>query len=243
MRAGMELSRGVVYIAFGDRCLREADHSANSLALYCPELPRLLITDSKVAQSCFDEVWVRPMRHIRAKIDYLAETPFQDTLYMDSDTEVRSNLREMFQILDRFDIALTHDFARRRNYLALNIPEYESIPYAFPEMNGGLMLYRNNERVQRFLALWRQYFYRYQSVTNGWDQPTLRIALWQSEVRLHALPVEYNVRNLATRKRAAKRAALVSERGLLEPRILHWKGLNAPKWWHPLSPKYRRYRY
>ncbi len=38
--------------------------------------------------------------HIRSKVDYISETPFQRTLYLDADTRVCEDLTHMFELLD-----------------------------------------------------------------------------------------------------------------------------------------------
>lgn len=222
-------SRGVFYIAFGDRFRAEAEHSAASVKQHNPDLSTALFTDHEPNQRHFDHVKLIEPGHIRAKVDYIDQSPFEQTLYLDSDTEVQRDLTDLFDLLDRFDVAGTHDFARKRIGFAEQMPPYRVIPYAFPEFNGGVLLYRRNERTAEFFKLWRELFYRYKSVTQGWDQASLRMALWQSEVDLHTLPLEYNVRPRANREKAERSAREDGDHRKLEPHILHWHGLEDPE--------------
>ena len=58
--------------------------------------------------------------------------------------------------------------------------------------------------------------------TNGWDQISLRIALWQSNLSLYVLPVEYNVRGKDNRaKLDLPQVKADNGKDHLEPRILH----------------------
>ena len=78
-------TRGVVYVAFGDRFVAEAVHSVRSLQAQCPGLPAILFTDRPLPGAPFEEVRVVEVGHIRAKVDLLAQSPFDESLYLDSD--------------------------------------------------------------------------------------------------------------------------------------------------------------
>jgi lipopolysaccharide biosynthesis glycosyltransferase len=97
-------------------------------------------------------VRVAEVGHIRAKLDLLAQSPFDESLYLDSDTRVVYDLRDVFDVLDRCDVAMCHDFARKRSTMAQLVPEYAAIPYAFPEFNGGVILYSRSEAARQRLT-------------------------------------------------------------------------------------------
>ncbi|WP_185982938.1 glycosyltransferase [Aureimonas mangrovi] len=228
---------GVIYIAFGKFYRDEALFSARSLKRHC-DLPVTLFTDIATDDPAVDRVEIIDPTHKRAKIDYIGSSPYERTLYLDSDTMVVRDIRDVFVVLDRFNVAGVHDHSRKCDRWAKVIEEYAAIPYAFPEYNGGVLLFDASPASKAFLALWRELFHRYRDRTNGQDQATLRIALWQSGVALHSLPFEYNVRNAKIRQKMAKRARR-REAGLLAPRILHWHGLDN-RW--PLASLFSRYR-
>jgi hypothetical protein len=236
-------TRGVVYVAFGERFVAEAAYSARSLQQHCPGLPAVLFTDKPVTESPFDDVKLVEVGHIRAKVDLLAQSPFEQTLYIDSDTRVVRDLRDVFDVLGRFDLAMAHDFARKRSTMASRIPEYAAIPYAFSEFNGGVILYGRSPGATRFLELWRQRFHQYKEQTQGWDQASLRVAAWESGAQILTLPPEFNVRSEGVRRRVGKSVAAGTNPGVMVPRILHWHGLHEEKWWHRFSPKYRPFKY
>lgn len=215
-------SFGLLYVAFGESFLEEAKYSILSvrqqmpqvdIALFCDEIPewseRLRVKATHVEPG-----------HLRAKIDFLDQTPFEKTLYLDSDTLVMLDLSEIDQLLNRFEVLVTHDLARKRENVAEKIPEYAAIPYGFPEINGGILAFRFNRNTSDFLQLWKEKFYQYREESNGWDQPALRIALWDSQVATHTLPEEFNVRSKANRKKQRKNRALFGKNHL-SPRVIH----------------------
>lgn len=236
-------TRGVLYVAFGDRYVAEAVHSVVSLRRHCPGLPAILFTNRALAATPFDDVRVVEVDHSRAKVDLLGLSPFERTLYLDSDTRVVHDLRDVFHVLERFDVAMAHDFARKRRTMASVIAEYDAIPYAYSEFNGGVVLYGRTPGASRFLELWRERFHQFRDRTNGWDQPALRVAAWESGAHIMTLPPEFNVRSAAVRRRVAKSVSAGTNPGVMVPRVLHWHGLHAEKWWHRWSPKYSAWKY
>jgi hypothetical protein len=216
---------GVLYIAFGHSFTKEGVMSYRSLRRHMPHVKVCFMTDRVDLLSPHESdvnlivTQIQP-RHIRSKVDFVSESPFDKTLYLDSDTIVARDLSDVFESLDRFDVALTHDFARKRKKYADVIPEYAKIPYAFSEVNGGVFGFAKNERTDEFLRLWKSYFYKYFNVTNGWDQVSLRISLWESKVSLFHLPVEFNIRSQAVRDKQDRFKHEYGEQHMA-PRIYH----------------------
>lgn len=235
------MSNGVIYISFGKKYSDEAVFSAKTLKSFC-DVPVTLFTDLGVESSYINTVVPIKPEHKRAKVDFISRSPYERTLYLDSDTQVVRDISDVFKVLDRFDIAAVHDHSRKSSRWATVIPEYDRIPYAFPEFNSGVLLFRRTGRTDRSFNLWRDYFYRYRDVTNGQDQASLRIALWEGDAAIHSLPFEYNVRNQRIRKKMVERARGLVDEGLLKPRILHWHGLDRTKPWSYLRAKYRPMR-
>lgn len=234
---------GIIYIAFGKRYVDEAIFSAKSVKVFT-SLPVCLFTDIETKASCFDQEIIISPEHKRAKVDFLSQSPFERTLYLDSDTEIRSDMTDVFDILDRFDIAAAHDHARKLARWASKIPAYAAVPYAFPEYNGGVILYRRNEAVSAFFENWRACFYENRENTNGQDQASFRISLWNSDLKIHTLPAEFNVRNERLRLQLFRKAAEPGNERLLQPRIFHWHKLNEEKGFlSRLKSRYRPMKY
>jgi sulfur relay (sulfurtransferase) DsrF/TusC family protein len=219
---------GVYYIAFGDKYVEESAFSARSVKEHCGLKTAICcdaITDEQ--REAFDIVTLIDADHARVKVDYLEKTPFERTLYLDSDTLVLEDISEMFKILDKYDVAMTHDFARKRHKWSGLIPEYKDVPDGFSEFGGGLVLYHVT-RAQEFMELWKFYFYKNFKKTNGWDQASLRIASWKTKNLIYVLPPEFNVRSASNREKSDKTVELEGGLHPLRPRIYHWHGLNDP---------------
>lgn len=191
-------SEGIVYISTGEKYIKAAIRSAKSVLKHCPGLPIHLFADWQnyrfdFSKSFYPFTSVDTIQnpHRRSKVDYLCKTPFEYTLYLDSDTSVNSDIREMFSLLDRFDIALNHEF-RRNNINHTKVWRID-LPDVFPQFNSGVFLFRKNPMVLRFLEDWSSSFYEagFQQ-----DQVTLRELLWLNDLRIFTLPPEYNVRYL-----------------------------------------------
>lgn len=184
---------GVVYVATGAEHIASANRSVRSVRRHSPNLPVALFTDAKalgVAVSpLFDQVidLVRP--HPRSKVDCLWQSPFERTVYLDSDTEVVADISGMHEILDRFDIALAHAHARYRP--ATRASWTTAIPETFPQFNSGVIAFRGTEATRALLKDWSE---AYASAGFVKDQVTLRELLWRSDLRIATLPPEYNVR-------------------------------------------------
>lgn len=183
--------RGVVYVACGARYQQEAEASLASLRASNPGLPALLLTDaSPITPTLWDEVRIDPalkgLRN-RAKL-HMDRAPWERCLFLDTDTYVVGNLAPGFALLDRFDFA-GQQHSGGHHY---SIP---GLPCAFPEVNSGVLFWRRNERTHALFSRWREFFdlYANQDEARTWDQKSLRMALWESDLRFAGLPASFNV--------------------------------------------------
>ena len=102
----------------------------------------------------------------------------------------------------------------------MTIKKYAEIPYSFSEINTGVLAFKKTESVDQLFENWNKYYYKYLRQSNGWDQPSFRIALWESKVALCHLPPEYNVRPRSVLKKVRKNKPILGE-DHMEPRIYH----------------------
>ena len=181
---------GVIYAAIGGRYIREAKVSAASVRARLPGYRIVLFCDSAPANAGpFDEIRVITPRTAAPHLDKLLamkESPFERTLFLDVDTFLCDSPDGLFDLLDRFDIAMAHDPRYGEPY-----PEGTGVPPSFPEFNQGVVLFRRS--VEMAAALQSALDWAHQS--GRWDdQVALRIALYHSDLRIAPLPPEYNCR-------------------------------------------------
>ncbi len=184
---------GVIYVATGAEHLALARQSAESLRRTNPGVPVDLFTDAPAdaGAGLFDRVFPVPAAHQRAKLDCFALSRFDRTLFLDSDTLVLAPLGDLFEVADRFDLALAHDVRRRSALVREGLAE--ATPYAFPQLNSGVLLYRKSPAALAFFAEWAR-LYRDSGVSR--DQVVLKDLLWRSELRFYVLPPEFNLRRV-----------------------------------------------
>lgn len=183
------MQKGILYVATGDRFIAEAVASALRAKQMMSDVPRVLASDRKPEGDLFAS-WIPITNRIGTfadKIAPLARTPFEQTLFFDTDTYMCEPVPELFDLLSRCDIAMCHAPMRMTG----KVP----VPTSFPECNSGVIAYNMNEHTTSLFENWTK-LYEEQLKTTGQtdDQPALRQALWRSDVRLAVLPPEYNFR-------------------------------------------------
>jgi hypothetical protein len=192
--------RGILYLASGAVCRAEAVLSARSVKAVWPGIALAIVTDAPVDCGCFDEVRIVATENDNLiKVRYLAQSPFDRTILLDADTYCLAPFPEVFDLLDRFDLAAAHEagrFATRRvdgTEVFIRAPD---IPDCFPELNTGVLAFRRGPNVlklfERWLALAEEA--RGAQIPHTQDQPSFRRALYESDVRVAVLPPEYNFR-------------------------------------------------
>ena len=184
---------GVVFVATGAGYIELAVQAAESLRLTNPALPVDLFTDDPGAPGLemFDQVHAVPSTHPRVKIDCLPLARFERVLFLDCDVLVISALGDLFELAERFPLSLAHD-VRRRSELIRAGHAHET-PYAFPQFNSGVMLYRNDAEMAAFFGEWKR---AYAAAGLERDQVVLKDLLWDSGLRFYVLPPEFNLRRV-----------------------------------------------
>ena len=195
------MSYGIVYIATGlTRFLAEAAVSAESVKRHMPDVPIQLFTDAEKVPSDFDRIERVPHEPARRydKASCLLHTPFERTVFLDTDTYLTHPIGEVFDLLDRFDIAAAHAPARRSHSFA---PDgkwiIDGVPDAMAEINTGVVAFRRGPATTAFLERWRDLYTEDIARMAGKsppDQPSFCKAVYESEVRCCVLPPEYNCR-------------------------------------------------
>lgn len=187
-------SRGVLYVASGPEYVDLAIQSARSLRQVEPEIAIDLVTDRSdlLPEGLFDQIREISRMHEREKLRAMPQTRFARTLYVDSDTLFIAPLGDLFDLLDRFECALAHDV--RRDWDLIRQGRDHKTPYAFPQHNSGVFLYRRSETMLGFLRDWAARFFADPDVVR--DQVILKDMLWESDLRYYVLPPEFNLRRV-----------------------------------------------
>lgn len=191
------MTNGIIYIAFGDKCLKEFEYSVKSVRRFYDELPISLLTNRPYENKYVDDVRFINPKDIRVKQDFLYDSPYENTLYLDADTKIIGSIIEIFGLMKRFDLAATHDLIRKDKKKSKVYPDYALIPDGFPEFAGGVILFKKSPIVKKFFEIWKKnYAIWYDLTKEVRDQPSFRVSLWQcSDLRIHTLPSEFNIRH------------------------------------------------
>ncbi len=193
----MDHSRGVVYVATGKKFVEETLISARSVHQCMPELPIALFTDLAelvdVPPEPISQVFLlaEVTNSCRDKMYPLKDSPYEKTLFLDTDTYMCDRVDELFDVLDKFDIAAAHPPFR----VQYQIP---GIPECFPEPNTGVILFKKSAGALDVLRRWPEE-YKNQMASKckpHHDQHSFRAALYHSTARFLVLPHEYNFRSI-----------------------------------------------
>lgn len=184
------MQNGVIYVAEGPDYLDLALASVASLRALNPGVVVDLFTDqAQVPEGLFDAIHPIPADAARAKVACMALSRFDRTLFLDCDTLALGPMGDLFDLMDRFDLAATHDMRRASDLIREGFAE--ATPYAFPQLNTGVLLYRRSAAMAAFLAEWDA---AYRAAGVGRDQVTFKDLLWRSDIRFYVLPTEFNLR-------------------------------------------------
>ncbi len=143
------------------------------------------------------------MKNFLGKLCSFIKTPYQKTLFLDTDTLVIKNLAEDFKILENFDIAIAPGPMTQPPVDKTDI--ICEIPRCFPELNTGVIFYDNSSKMVEFLESWLDVFVNnknnlYRKHGKGGEQVSLRYLLWKNKnIRMHimsspGMPNIYNFR-------------------------------------------------
>ncbi len=182
-------TRGVIYVASGaERYVEQAAVSARSLKAAVPSVPVTLFTDVGAHAAFDDVVLLAPGDPYRQKVEALLRSPSEETLVLDVDTFVVSDVTDLFALLARADLALAHAPVR------VTVP-LDDVPDSYPEFNTGVIVYRRAPVTTELFEAWlRHYDELVDRKPPSFDQVSLRRAAWSSPAVIAVLTPEYNCR-------------------------------------------------
>jgi hypothetical protein len=219
MRKAIAMDKfGFLYVASGSKYMKESVASVTSLKQVMPEARVAIVTDERTIQEfpeeslkIFDNLLflseTRTDIHsgyhgFLNKIRGIRMSPFQHTMFVDSDTYIACSVWEIFNSLHWYDLAVAI------------APQKASTPFISTEkflethakgnsfstaLNTGILCYKNTESVNRFLESWEETYIRKVPANNGYDryysdQTVFCEALGLSRLRPMILATEYNFR-------------------------------------------------
>lgn len=193
---------GYLYIAGGNpQYVREAMISVKSLRAVDPEAHVTLITDREVERGLFDEIVHRPadLTRRREGLSYKARhvydgSPYQKTIFVDTDTYFYEGCRPLFKLLDYFDLCMTQDAAD------MHAPQIDGdFLTGYTPYNTGVIAFRKNARNEILFKQWWEIYDKklragHVDLTKETDQTSFMQALLHSESRVYVLSNLWNAR-------------------------------------------------
>lgn len=238
----MTQDQGILYVATGPTYVAEAAASARTFEQHVPEIPRAILLDDAgllEKRHPFDEVGTiaSPKYALSDKTDQLKRSPFSRTLFVDTDCFCVAPCGEVFDLLERCDVAVAHAPVRWSQY------QPEGVPACYPDFNTGVIAFRSSDEFTALVDRWAEQMIRDVQVHGkaANDQPAFRAAMYDSSLRVAVLPAEYNLRTVWP--------CLIG--GNAEVKILHGRGesldrayryLAQPERGNPMSPKLADFR-
>jgi hypothetical protein len=193
--------RGIFYIATGPSYVAEAVGSAQSVREVWPDIPLALVADAAPPAGYFDHFEVvEAERSSRDKPRLIGRSPFERTIFLDTDTYCCAPLPELFDQLDRFEFLAAFEDGRFSTQVDPATGEEQfvksrGIPDSFPELNAGVMAFRRSPATTSLFERWIvEYDKMLKELSDHHDQPSLRSVLYRSKLRFGVLPSEYNFR-------------------------------------------------
>lgn len=227
------MHQGALYIATGQRYIEEGLKSVASLKTSMPSVHVTLFCDQRVSSPDLDDVILieasareetpktssqnvnRSKGGMFNKVYHMSRSPYERTLYLDTDTYVVSDISDIFQLLDRFDMAVAHA-PHRSPRTAVQRKKFDRIPSSFVVMNTGVVAFKRSARTEAFFSNWLKSYQEDVDALEYNDQTSFREALYHSDLRIATLTPEYNYR---FRKRLCINGTL---------KILHGRHPNLP---------------
>lgn len=200
---------GVIFATTGKDYTALAERAAQSVKRNCPGLEVDLFTDQPADMPVFDRIHQLDDPWHRSKMDAMIASRFDKTLYLDADLFVIADIRDVFEVLDRFDMAMAQD--NTRNSVECHTFWRTPLPSAFPQFNGGVIAFRRNAKVLGLLKRW-SIAVRENNLKK--DQPVLRELVWDSDLKVATLPPEYNLMRF-------EMLYVWEEKRFAAPRIIH----------------------
>lgn len=153
------MKTGVIYLAYGMKYVDEAVFSATSMKKFNPSLSVTLFTnisDFELKFKCFDNVIVLKENYdpYKMKIFAMLSSPYENTLFLDTDTKILNDVTAPFNYLSEHDIAIA---GMRWLNPDLTFRDFEKKSEIRPGeiiFNTGVIYFRSSEAFKKFGDVW-----------------------------------------------------------------------------------------
>lgn len=147
-------SRGIIYLVSGPKSyMGELRTSVLSLRKHEPTLPVTVFSDRSLRKDLrVDRVeYTSELHPLQQKVDILARSPYDQTLFLDTDTTVLAPIESVFDVLESHNFAVAHaslgDYSvRPPRLIDLVNPD---------ECNTGVLCFDASEATHSFLDAWK----------------------------------------------------------------------------------------
>lgn len=205
-------SKGYLYVANHQKFVNEAIISCKSLKRFnqepvCLVCPKDL--DTLELQSYFDMIVhneeIGSYTYL-SKVIVLQHSPFERTIFLDTDTFITDVISELFEVLDLVDFATTTEHTMHTT----RSPHLD-YRFIFPEFNTGVIVYKNTPVMQALIGDWFAYCVNNNIVK---DMPGFREAVLMhiGTVRFSILPDIYNAHGFKTMLVLYRKVKIIHER-------------------------------
>ncbi|KIC92278.1 hypothetical protein [Flavihumibacter sp. ZG627] len=147
------ITRGVLYFAQGKRFIDEAIFSARTFRRHHKNVPIVLITPDNIRKpSQFDDIIIIPDlgNPFKTKVSSLTRSPFDHTLFLDSDTIIKESVYELFDFLLNYDLVIAN-----RVLCEWNEAYTRFIDYVDPDCyNTGVFAFSKSPIMTAFINEW-----------------------------------------------------------------------------------------
>jgi len=199
-------SNGYLYIAGGKKHVNEAAASAKRLKEVTPNADITLFTNSadslRFSRSVFDNIEEREMTFPRKRRKYdgkvyeIGDSPYERTIFLDTDTHIVRPMEPLFDLLDYFDVA------------GVPVPKGGLITPGVSMLNSGMIAFKHSKETGWMFKEWTR---QYEQMDAFGDQMAFAQALLNSNVRFHSLNSCWNLK-VGTKKAKKKFPLLLTDK-------------------------------
>ena len=183
------MNHGYFFIVTGKKYRDEISISFKQLRSLT-KLPICVASDQQLEFKCDHFIHIpNPTFSYQDKVLNLEKTPFQKTVYVDSDISFFHCPDELFDGLAGADLLASHEASLGLGHVSQKV----QVTNVFPEVSSGLIAFRKNDRVMKLLENWRyEYDWAHAKFGIREDQPSFRRALFATDLKFSILPPEFH---------------------------------------------------